>query len=57
MEHNDRVKFGNHNFFLFKDPDELDQTEYDWEFAAKEATEEQVKSMLGAQDEELKKKE
>lgn len=29
IEHNDRIRFGNHNFFLFIDPEELSNSKYD----------------------------
>lgn len=57
LEHQDRIRFGNHNFFLFIDPEELSNDRHDWEFAVKEAHEEEVKALLGKQEEELKSKE
>lgn len=57
LQHQDRIRFGNHNFFLFVDPEELSNNNYDWEFAVKEAHEEEVKLFLGKQEEELKSKE
>ena len=57
LEHQDRIRFGNHNFFLFIDPEELSNNSHDWEYAVKEAHEEEVKTFLGKQEEELKSKE
>ena len=57
IDHQDRIKFGNHNFFLLIDPEELSNDSFDWEYAMKEAHEEEVKLLLGKQDEELKAKE
>jgi pSer/pThr/pTyr-binding forkhead associated (FHA) protein len=57
LQHQDRIRFGNHNFFLFVDPEELSNDSHDWEFAVKEAHEEEVKLFLGKQEEELKAKE
>mmetsp|Transcript_18371 Transcript_18371/g.18347 ORF Transcript_18371/g.18347 Transcript_18371/m.18347 type:complete len:726 (+) Transcript_18371:426-2603(+) len=57
LNHQDRIRFGNHNYFLFIDPDELGGTPFDWEKAVNEANEEQVKVLLGHQDEEIKAKE
>ena len=57
LKNQDRIRFGNHNYFLFKDPEELSSSNFDWEHAVKEATEEQVRGLLGKQDEELKIKE
>lgn len=57
LENQDRLRFGNHNFFLFVDPDELSNKVFDWEFAVKEANSEQVRVLLGENNEELLKKE
>jgi kinesin family member 13 len=57
LENQNRIRFGNHNFFLYIDPEELSSATYDWEYAVKEANEEQVRGLLGKQDEELKAKE
>ena len=57
IQHQDRIRFGNHNFFLLIDPEELSNNNFDWEYAMKEAHEEEVKMLLGKQDEELKAKE
>ena len=57
LSHQDRIRFGNHNFFLFVDPEELSSNSYDWEYAMSEAHEEEVKMILGKQGEELKAKE
>jgi kinesin family member 13 len=57
LQHHDRVRFGNHNYFLFVDPEELSNSHPDWEFAMNETHEEEVKLLLGKQDEELKAKE
>lgn len=57
IENQNRIRFGNHNFFLFVDPDELSNNNFDWEYAMKEANEEQVNGLIGKQDEELKAKE
>lgn len=57
LNNEDRIRFGNHNYFLFIDPEELSNNKYDWEYAMKEAHEEEVKLILGKQDEELKAKE
>ena len=54
LENQDRVKFGNHNFFLYIDPEEISNQEFDWEYAVNEANAEQVKGLIGNQDEELK---
>jgi hypothetical protein len=57
LENQDRLRFGNHNYFLFIDPDELSNKTFDWEFAVKEANSEQVKGILGEKNEELVRKE
>lgn len=57
LSHQDRIRFGNHNFFLFVDPEELSANNFDWEYAMREAHEEEVKIILGKQGEELKAKE
>lgn len=57
LENQDRLRFGNHNYFLFIDPEELSNKNYDWEFAVKEANSEQVKGILGEKNEELVRKE
>lgn len=57
LNHNDRIRFGNHNFFLFLDPDELGGNAFDWEKAVNEANADQVKGLLGNKDEEFKAKE
>ena len=57
LENQDRIRFGNHNFFLYIDPEELTSAKFDWEYAVKEANEEQVRGLIGQQDEELKAKE
>ena len=57
LEHQDRIRFGNHNFFLFIDPEELSNEHYDWEYAVKESNEEQIRGILGENNEELLKKE
>lgn len=57
LENQNRIRFGNHNYFLYVDPEELSSSNFDWEFAVKEANEEQVRGLLGHQDEELKAKE
>ena len=57
LENQDRLRFGNHNYFLYIDPEELSNKNYDWEFAVKEANSEQVKGILGEKNEELVRKE
>ena len=42
---------------LFVDPEELSSSTFDWEYAVKEANEDQVRGLLGNQDDELKAKE
>ena len=56
LDSGDRIRFGNHVFFLYVDPDEIGE-KHDWEEAVKEANEAEVQAMLGKQAEELKKKE
>jgi len=53
----DRIKFGNHLYFLFVDPAEPINTEIDWESAVKEANETEMKSMMGEKEEEMRRKE
>ena len=57
LENQMRIRFGNHNYFLYVDPEELSSSSFDWEYAVKEANEDQVRGLLGNQDEELKAKE
>jgi hypothetical protein len=57
LENQTRLRFGNHNYFLYIDPEELSSSTFDWEHAVKEANEDQVRGLLGNQDEELKAKE
>jgi len=47
LENKDRIRFGNHNYFLYIDPEEISNENYDWEYAVKECSEEEVKMMLG----------
>ena len=57
LENQDRIRFGNHNYFLFIDPEEITRDSFDWEFAMNEANEEGVKRLIGEQEAELRKKE
>jgi kinesin family member 13 len=57
LKHQSRIRFGNHNFFLFCEPEAEIEQQFDWEYAMKEANEEQVNGLLGRQDAELKAKE
>jgi hypothetical protein len=57
LENMNRIRFGNHNYFLFIDPEEMTNEKFDWDYAVKEANEEQVKGIIGNQEEELKRKE
>lgn len=57
LENQDRIRFGNHNYFLFVDPEEITRESYDWEFAMNEANEEGVKRLIGEQEADLRKKE
>lgn len=57
LEHQDRLRFGNHNFFLYIDPEELSNDHYDWEYAVKESNQDQVRDILGENNEEMLKKE
>jgi kinesin family member 13 len=57
LEHQDRIRFGNHNFFLFLDPEELSNEKIDWEYAVKESNKDQVQGLLGENNEEVIKRE
>ena len=57
LDHQDRIRFGNHNFFLYIDPEELSNEHYDWEYAVTESNQDQVRVILGENNEELMKKE
>ncbi|CAG9327700.1 unnamed protein product [Blepharisma stoltei] len=57
LQHHDRIRFGNHNYFLFIDPDELGGAPFDWEKAVNEASQDQVNGLIGANNEEMKAKE
>jgi len=41
LDSGDRIRFGNHVFFLYVDPDEIGE-KHDWEEAVKEANEAEV---------------
>lgn len=47
LEHGDRIRFGNHNYWLFIDPEEIGAELKDWQFAMNEANEEEVKGLIG----------
>ena len=57
LQGQDRIKFGNHVFFSFIDPDVPQNSELDWEYAVKEANETEMKSMMGEKEQEMRKKE
>lgn len=57
LEHQDRIRFGNHNYFLYVDPEELSNEHFDWDFAVKESNKDQIRGILGENNEELLKKE
>jgi hypothetical protein len=57
LEHQDRIRFGNHNYCLFVDPDGLSNKDIDWEFAVKEANEEEVKGISQQLEEDRRKEE
>mmetsp|Transcript_17512 Transcript_17512/g.35550 ORF Transcript_17512/g.35550 Transcript_17512/m.35550 type:complete len:824 (+) Transcript_17512:2-2473(+) len=54
LEHKDRLLFGNHNLFVYFDPDELDKAMPDWETSMKEANKGAMGTM-GASPEEAEK--
>jgi kinesin family protein 1 len=56
LVHQDRIRFGNHNC-LFIDSEELSNKQIDWEFAVKEANEEEVKGISQQLEEDRRKEE
>lgn len=56
LDSGDRIRFGNHVFYVYVDPDEIAE-QHDWEFAMEEANEAEVNALLAKQNEELMKKE
>ena len=57
IQNQDRIRFGNHLYFLFHDPSVSANPEHDWEFAMKEANENEMRSLLGEKEEEMRRKE
>jgi hypothetical protein len=57
LEHQDRIRFGNHNYCLFIDPEEISNKQIDWEFAVKEANEEEVKGISQQLEDDRRKEE
>jgi hypothetical protein len=56
LKHEDRVRIGNHLFFLYVDPAQSRNPEINWEFASREANELEVQGLLGAKEEEMRRK-
>lgn len=56
LAHGDRIRFGNHNYFSFTDPEDIEKTA-DWETAVREANSEGVDLLLGGSSVELQRKE
>ena len=56
LKHEDRIRIGNHLFFLYVDPAMSRNPEVNWEFASREANELEVQGLLGAKEEELRRK-
>ena len=45
LKHNDRVRFGLHNYFVYLAPGETEDEQYNWEYANKEAVDNNVKEI------------
>ena len=56
LQHEDRILFGNHNYYIFVDPQKPLNEEMDWEYASHEVHKDQIEAVQGDQDEETKKK-
>ena len=56
LSHGDRVRFGNHNYFVFMDPEDMEKVA-DWETAVREANSEGVDMLLGGSSVDLQRKE
>ena len=56
LKHEDRIRIGNHLFFLYIDPSLPRNPEITWELASREANEQEIQSLLGAKEEELRRK-
>ena len=57
IHNQDRIRFGNHVFFSFIDPDQPQNDELNFEYAVKESNETEMKSMIGEKEAEIRKKE
>lgn len=57
VKNQDRIRFGNHVFFSFIDPDQPQNDELNFEYAVKEANETEMKSMIGEKEAEIRRKE
>ena len=56
LSHNDRILFGSHNFFLYKEASKPEDPSINWEFANNEAVKDQVKAMTSEQEKILQAK-
>ena len=56
LMHNDRILFGAHNFFVFNDPSQIEDTSVDFNYARDEATKSDVLAITAEQDAILKAK-
>jgi hypothetical protein len=57
IHNQDRIRFGNHVFFSFIDPEQPQSEELNFEFAVKEANETEMKSLIGEKEAEIRRKE